>query len=76
MSSVIIDVLSYYRCPQLFSMSSVIIDVLSYYRRPQLLSMSSVIIDVLSSIQFNSRGQFVDRRIQGNCHKGDLTIKV
>ena len=21
-------------------------------------------------------GQFVDRRIQGNCHKGDLTIKV
>ena len=27
-------------------------------------------------IQFNSRGQFVDRRIQGNCHKGDLTIEV
>ena len=27
-------------------------------------------------IQFNSRGQFVDRRIQGNCHKGDLTFKV
>ena len=29
-----------------------------------------------NSIQFNSRGQFANRRIQGNCHKGDLTIKV
>ena len=24
--------------------------------------------------QFNSIGQLVDRRIQGNCHKGDLTV--